>query len=391
VGSAFRLISANPSHSRMQTAPTLEHRFNDDLLISDVDQTFAKEHYTTIYHILDHPELREEFLRYDALAIRSRRWVHCVGMAAVVLCASALLGSAATPLLRQFPTVPKELLSGLLWLEIGGILGVVIAAGGLWISGARKKWLEARMMAEVIRIWHFQNLICRGKEIEASCSGDFNAHENYKKARDLEFRAFLREWSGSPDSHLRSLVEHPLAGYEMLHDEPTLPSDGSPVIHALFSAYKTLRFRHQANYADFKLQNHTDKLVNVLGWPSAVLQRRIQGFSTFCLLSSLICSLIIVGGHALHLEFSHHPILPFLVIVFLILTVAGRTLQDGLAAPEDFQRYNDYAGKTRYLLERFENSGNPSEKLDLMSEMERAALEELKGFLRAHSEARFVI
>jgi hypothetical protein len=30
-----------------------------------------------------------------------------------------------------------------------------------------------------------------------------------------------------------------------------------------------------------------------------------------------------------------------------------------LAAPEELQRYNDYAGKIRYLLQRFDGSHDP--------------------------------
>ena len=79
------------------------------------------------------------------------------------------------------------------------------------------------------------------------------------------------------------------------------------------------------------------------------------------------------------------------IIALLILNVATRAVQDGLAAPEELQRYNDYAGKIRYLLQRFDDSRDVDEKLLMMGEMERAALEELKGFLRAHFEARFIV
>ena len=375
----------------MKSPPNLEHRFNDDLLISDVDQAFAKNKYAEIYHILDHPELRNQFIAYDKLAMRSRSWVQRVGIIAVFLSVLALLGSAITPLLRQFPHVPENIFTILFWAEAGGILGVIIAAGGLWISRQRKRWLQARMLAEVIRIWHFQSLICRGREIEASWSGDVSQADVYKKARKLQFDAFLHEWNGSPDSHLTELIENPSSGYQMLHDENTRFSSDSPMLDKIFSAYKLLRFRHQVNYALYKLQNHTDKPFNVLGWPSAVLHRRIQAFTAFCFLGSLICSLVVVGSHILHVELFHQSVLPVVIIVFLILTVAGRALQDGLAAPEDLQRYNDYGGKMRYLMGRFEVSNSVSEKLDLMEEAERAALEELKGFLRSHAEARFVI
>jgi hypothetical protein len=81
-------------------APVLEHRFNDDLLISEHDQDLAKAEYPQIYHVLDHPELREEFLKYDGVANKEKLWVHRIGLLAVVLAVLALLGSAITPLLH---------------------------------------------------------------------------------------------------------------------------------------------------------------------------------------------------------------------------------------------------------------------------------------------------
>jgi len=376
----------------MPTQPTLEHRFNDDLLISDHDQRLAKQEYATIYHVLDHPELRNEFERYDKVAIRSRLWVQRIGLLAVMLCALALLGAAVTPLLRQLPGVPEWIFTVLFWGEVGGVLGVVIAAGGMWISGHKKKWLEARMIAEVLRIWHFQALICRGKEIESSCElGTTDRPAAYKQSRDLQFQKFFHEWSGSPDSHLAEMIENPESGYQMLHDDPTKYTPGTPVLEKVFSAYKSIRFRHQANYAAHKLQKQTNKPFSMLKWPAAVLQQRMQGFTASCLMGSLLCSAVIVLGHVTGAAFAHHFGWSVGVIVFLVLTVAGRTVQDGLAAPEELQRYNDYAGKIRYLLGRFEASGNSAEKLELMVEMERAALEELKGFLRAHFESRFIV
>ena len=200
----------------------LEHRFNDDLLISEHDQKLARSEYPEIYHVLDHPELREQFLRYDSVANNSKWWVHRIGLWAVLLAVLALLGSALTPLLHQIPGVPEWVSTVLFCAEVGGIIGVFIAAGGMWIAGRKKAWLEARTMAEVLRLWHFQSLICRGKEIESSCDkGNPGEPEAYRAARNRQFQAFIREWSGTLDSHLTELIEEPDAGYQMLHDEPT--------------------------------------------------------------------------------------------------------------------------------------------------------------------------
>src|SRR5207247_8144049 len=127
----------------------------------------------------------------------------------------------------------------------------------------------------------------------------------------------------------------------MLHDERTEYSPNSEVLEKVFIAYTSIRFRHQANYSTHKLQKQTSKPFSILKWPSVVLQQRTQGFAAFCLLGSLICSTIIVVGHLTGSGFAHHIGWPAAIIALLILTVAGRAVQDGLAAPEEVQRYND--------------------------------------------------
>ena len=370
----------------------MEHQFNGDMFASTEDQELAREEYPDVFHVLDHPALWDEFLRYDKVANTAKLWVHRVGLAAVVLAAVALFGSALTPVFRLNPDTPERVFD-VLWLaEAGGIAGVIIAAGGIFLATLKKKWLKARMMSEVLRLWHFQSFICRGKQIESSCDrGNLKQPAEYQESRDKAFRAFLHEWSGALDSQLTRMVEHPQAGYQMLHDEPTRFAPDCPVLEKIFKAYRSMRFRQQGNYATHKLDKQTDKPLRILKWPAALLQERMQGLAQFCLLASLGCSLIIVIGHLFHFDFANTIWLPAGIIVFLILNVAARAVQDGLAAPEELQRYNDYAGKIHYLLERFDASHDSAEKLELMAEMERAALEELKGFLRAHSEARFVL
>ncbi len=372
--------------------PILEHQFNGDLLISKTDQDLAKKVYPDIYHVLEHPSLREEFLKYDGAASRAKWRVHTIGLGAIVLAVAALLGSAIAPLVHHFRNVPDWVFISLNYLEIGGIVGVFVAAGGIALFRQKKIWLRARMISEVIRLWHFQSLICRGKQIDQCCSvGDHQVSKaTYRADRETAFKSFLNEWINSPDSHLRELIENPTEGYEMLHDaESQYPAD-SPVIDMIFQAYKAIRFKHQAHYAGHKLQDRTDSLW-ILRWPPAVLQTRMQFFTSFCLLISLSCSFLIVLGYFAGWSWTAEPYLPVAIIVLLVMNVAGRAIQDGLAAPEEFQRYNDYAGKIAYLKNRFDHTQDNAGKLQLMVEMERAALEELKGFLRAHQEARFIL
>ena len=177
----------------------------------------------------------------------------------------------------------------------------------------------------------------------------------------------------------------------MLHDEPAKYASDTLVLHRIFSAYRSLRFTHQVDYATYKLQRHTDKPLRILKWPVALLQMRTEAVASFCLITSLVFSLIIVVGHATEIDVTKTLFWQAGIITLLIVNMAARTVQDGLATSEELERYNDYAGKTRYLMQRFDDSSEPFEKLALMAEMERAALEELTSFLRAHSNARFIV
>lgn len=374
------------------TRPALVHQFNGDLLVTGHDQKLAKDLYRDIYHVLDHPELRQKFQDYDDIANSSKLWVQRLGLLAILLASLALLGSAVTPLLHQEPEAPLWCHDLLFGLEVCGIVGVVIAASGIAIAKKKNCWLKARMLAEALRLWHFQSLVCRGKEIAMSCNpSDVAAAQDYRKARATAFQAFLSNWERAPDSHLSKLIENPAKGYEMLHHEISEYPLESQITDQIFSAYQAMRFEHQANYAAYKLERTTDRPLSILKWPAAVLQERAQAGATFCLILSLGCSLTIVVGHFFHFEFSSSPTLPIAIIVLLVLNVAARAVQDGLAAPEEVQRYSDYAGKIEYLNRRFIANDSREERLRVMIEMERAALEELIGFLRAHFEAKFIL
>jgi hypothetical protein len=48
------------------TSKTDNHKFNDDLLLTEKDRDYAIRHYNQIFHVLDHRQLQEFFLHYAA-------------------------------------------------------------------------------------------------------------------------------------------------------------------------------------------------------------------------------------------------------------------------------------------------------------------------------------
>ena len=278
-------------------------------------------------------------------------------------------------------------------LEILGLVGTTMALGGVWIAGWKKRWLEGRLMTEKLRAWHFQMLIHRGRDIEASCNAsDPQAVAKFQAKRATWFAAFLHHHRGKLDSQLHEVIDAPESCYTALH-EPTTPyTDGNPTLDRVFEAYKALRLKHQADYAAHKLQRETNQpLWKPHKWPINVLKDRLRTVISFCLLGALAVSAYIVVGYFGHWPLAHSVALPAFILCLLVLNVATRGVMDGLAVREEAQRYTDYAGEVRYLLTKFEATHDRREKLQLMQEMERAAVEELKSFLRAHFEARFVV
>ncbi len=384
--------------------PSLDHKYNDDLLAGADDQEAFRLLFPDIFHVLDHPELRAEFAAYNQIANRAKKRVHAIGLVAVGLAAMALLSSAATPILKAVEDVPnlsptaltsvRWLQAASIYLEVAGLVGAAIALGGVRISYWKKQWLEARLMTEKLRAWHFQTLAYRGKEVEESCDPNdpAAAAAAYREKRVKWFVAYLHQHRGKLDSQLQGLIEGPESQYSALHELPSRYPADSGVARQVFEAYKALRFKHQSDYAAHKLKKDTTQpLWKPHRWPTAVFKGRLDGLSSFCVVGALGTSAYVVLAHFWQWPLADSPAMPAVSLCFLVLSVTARGILDGLAVREESQRYVDYAAEVRYLLTRFESTKVQGERLQLMQDMERAAIEELKGFIRAHYEAKFVI
>ena len=78
-------------------------------------------------------------------------------------------------------------------------------------------------------------------------------------------------------------------------------------------------------------------------------------------------------------------------LALALIGAALRTLQEGLAPDKEIERYNDYRGRTSQLRDRFEHTTEMQERIHLMEDLEVASVEEMKGFVRTHHNARFVL
>ena len=369
--------------------PLAEGRiFNDDLLTNSGDLKNAKDQFPEVFPLLDHPELRSVFAEYEKLANKARAWVRWLGLLAVAFGTIALLSAATEPLWHQLKC--EKLLT--IIFEFCGLGATAVTGGSLLLGPWRNRWMESRFMTERLRQWHFQLLIRKGGEIEALLrQPDAKALEAFEAQRKIWFDDFLHDFVGKIDSRMDSLAKDPDFSNDWLLQPATCFSNHSPALTHVFEVYRRLRFMHQYDYATHKLSESTDRsFLKFLKWPMLRQESAIQGVVSFCFISTLLLSVVVILNG--YFEFIPPSVAPFVgcaVLVLAIVGIAFRTIQDGLGISKDIERYRDYRGKVRRLLFLFEASNDQQKKLRLMEEMEIAVVDELKGFLRTHRDAAF--
>src|SRR6478672_1126437 len=138
------------------------HRFNDDLLIEDQDRKLAALKYPTIIHILDYPELRQQFLHYDEQANRAKRNGRIAGLLAIGFGFVALaIASIEYPVAHHAGERSSNILRVILAATsaVSGITAVLIGSIGVLFARRKREWLCYRLTGERMRQFHFQTLV----------------------------------------------------------------------------------------------------------------------------------------------------------------------------------------------------------------------------------------
>jgi hypothetical protein len=366
----------------------MDRVFNDDLLMNQGDLEYARAQFPEVVHLLDNGTLRSTFKEYEAAANTARSKVRRLGIVAVGCATIALLSAATAPLRHGVPY--NRAISA--FLECFALAAAAIAAGSLWLGPWRKTWAEARFMTERLRQWHFQLIVQRPAEIEASLQATNGAAKaTFEQKRDQWLKEYLHESEGKLDSRMAAFANDPDFASDWLHEQSGSYEAGMPVTK-VFEAYRKLRFDHQYDYATYKLSDAKDKpFWEFLQWPSLRQEVAIGGGVSFCFVAAMIGVAAVVVANALNIWPPAVMYLESLILVLAVIGIALRTVEEGLGVTKDIERYRDYRGKVRRLLLTFEKTTDVAERLQLMREMELAAVDELRGFLRTHCDAAFVL
>jgi hypothetical protein len=369
-------------------------KFNDDLLIDRSDRDRVSRLCPSFFHAFDFPELREEFLRYEAQANRMKRrrrragaWTICLAALALVVAASEHLFHSST-----HPTAFAAAVAGVAALlgAASGLVGIT----GLIVNGTKREWLRSRLATERLRQFHFQTMVRHLSDIARS------AHGAAAKARFLSARA-------SSFEHLKArLANHLDAEYQQIVDERAEPSPWigapyrrSPVeadqaeLEQFLDTYRQLRIVHQLDYANDKLK---DDDAFFSAYPRR--QAAVIGGMTLTLIG-LICLIHVYIVASAGLAALNVPVLKpidsdlvnVVVITLAIGALAAHAFEQGLQPEREAERYQQYRSAVRVIFDRFGQATSMSEKLRAMEEMEQLSFDEMRNFLLTNERARFVM
>jgi hypothetical protein len=364
---------------------TVTHKFNDDLLLSEVDRDLAARIFPELVQFLDFPELRAVFSAHDQPANTLKKKRRASGVSAIAMGVLALVGAASAPLLPEGNSAWPVALGALAALL--GIASMVVGGFGVFSSSSRDAWLHHRLVTERIRQFHFQNLVCRLPDVLNAIENK-QAMELFLEQRRARLAAFAMDHEGHETSKLKAVLDDSDESEFQL--VPLVTASGSAVASGtaenVLEAYKLLRFGHQIQYANWMLRPES-----VLVPSSAAGQRdllravAITSMAAVFLLHLLVAaSLVVKGSTPGHL-------LDVAIVWFAIFLMAARAFEEGVQPGREIERYSHYRANMKRLLRDFDLAKDLPEKQRLMLEAERTAYREMRAFLQLHHDARFVL
>jgi len=366
-----------------------EQKFNDDILWTERDRDLAAKRFPALLHVLDFPELREIFLKYDIPATNAKKHRRNAGFTAIAFGVVALLGAAATALPQVESAMWVRLFEGI--CAFVGVLSVLVGAFGTLSGQAKQRWLRNRLMSERLRQFHFQSFICRLPEILASM-GDEATRKIFLDERRSWLAGFQMEYEGHLPAQLIAALEDDVDKDFLLHHDLKRwkpPAGADANLELVFSAYRVLRFEHQIQYADYKLRKDESIFSSSSLRQLGVLRDVAIAFISIVFLAHLAIAVSVAGWGGFAKPKNQY--IHFGIICVVIGILAVRTLEEGLQPAREVERYSRYHSSLTSLLDRFDNAADPEEKLRIMLEVERASYQEMRGFLETNYEARYVL
>jgi hypothetical protein len=340
--------------------------FNHDLLVDPADQHLAKSRWPGLADVLIDPALVKVFKPHETDAKRCKVRLQWMGTSAVLLCLASLCAGAVPFSILSLHIEPERFDQ---FSEGAALLGLVAAALASRFGPIRRRWLHHRFVTEVLRQWHFRRLLL------TIFTGSNPKDTSVKKAKTLD--EVMHELRGVVGQKMDRLIEQgddPLETFLL----PTFSGNMAQCAE-LVDAYRQLRLDHQIDYIVYKLSAEDQTF---LGLSNRILVEVTDRLAGFTLVGALLFSLTRL--------FAPMEIAGFVGILLATCGVAVRAWRDGMALSDERERYQEMRHHLEILRTRWEAAPNDVGRFHIAQEVEQAAVEELRSFLRSNERAQFL-
>jgi hypothetical protein len=349
----------------------VRHRFNHDLLIDAGDQKAARTRWPQLSHVLIDEALIARFVPHERRARLLKQVVHATGTLAVVSLLAALLGYVADLWLVTHGR-GDDAHAVAIAAEVCAIAALTLALIASRYGPVRRRWLKHRFVAEVLRQWHFRNLL-DGGSIERSVTD----RAAFGARRRASLEAFLDRLESTPGAHMDSLSQHRRDPIGPLHTA-SLPVDAG-LRAELLEAYQVLRLEHQRLFAIHKLSPDDRTFLGLSLSALAQIAEHVASATLVLALAVSVARLIVPFDWA-----------PFAALSLAVAGVAVRTWRDGVALHQEHDRYHEMLHELELFTARWASAVADDQRLEIAGDVEHAALDECRTFIRSHERAQFV-
>jgi len=348
---------------------------NDDVLQTKEARAALGSKHPTGLRVLDWPELRALFARYDPPATRHGRRDRRFGLLTVALATLGLVLAMLSP------------------LAIGAERYVEMVAAALVVSGlglmafhelgatSKARWLGQRFGAERVRALYFQAVV-NNLDLVARAMASDAALGEWKVARS-RMLSYLPKPEELP-RQVPKLAEPPSDADTWVLPEwstPPKPPEPSPELELLLSLLRGQRLDAQVDYVQRKLSAS----LGAPGRRAAV----VRGLSKLLLAAAVMTGVIAVVLLAMGQTPADTDVRLALEVTVgaLVAALALRVVNDDRLLAGDAGRYAAYFAAVSNARTRFDR-GDLAEKLAALRDMETVAYRDLREFVGAHWRAR---
>jgi len=156
-------------------------------------------------------------------------------------------------------------------------------------------------------------------------------------------------------------------------------SEDSETRAQLLDSYRALRLDHQREFVVYKLSSEDSTFAGIslisLTWLAEFLAGMTLALALGCAIARLFVSF----------EWS-----PILGLCLALVGVAVRAWRDGFALEAEHEGYQEMLHNLELLSARWQTAETSEQRWRVAEELERAALEELRSFIRSHEKAQFL-